>query len=56
MSVMEPPVDNSGLQQGRIVRRGKILKNTRGDAYHWKDLNVGIDLGKCNSFVLSMLD
>ncbi|XP_012263647.2 EF-hand domain-containing protein 1-like [Athalia rosae] len=45
MSVMEPPIDNSGLQQGRIVKRGKILKNTRGNTYHWKDLNVGIDLG-----------
>ncbi|XP_046479074.1 EF-hand domain-containing protein 1 isoform X1 [Neodiprion pinetum] len=44
MSVMERPVDNSGLQQGRLVRRGKILKNTRGDAYTWKDLNVGINL------------
>ncbi|XP_014297074.2 EF-hand domain-containing protein 1 [Microplitis demolitor] len=43
MSVMEPAVDNAGFKQGRLVRRGKIPK-VNGDFYHWKDLNVGIDL------------
>ena len=45
MSVMEPKVTNAGFLQGRLVRRGKIIKNTNGDVYHWKDLNVGIDIG-----------
>lgn len=46
ISVIEPAVENSGLRQGRIVRRSKILKNNIGDIYNWKDLNVGIDFGK----------
>ncbi|XP_044577876.1 EF-hand domain-containing protein 1-like [Cotesia glomerata] len=43
MSVMEPAVDNAGFKQGRLVRRGKIPK-INGEFYHWKDLNIGIDL------------
>ncbi|KZC05165.1 EF-hand domain-containing protein 1 [Dufourea novaeangliae] len=44
LSVMEPSVNNAGFQQGRLVRRGKIEKNERGDTLHWKDFNVGIDV------------
>lgn len=44
MSVMEPAVDNAGFKQGKLVRRGKIPK-INGEFYHWKDLNIGIDLG-----------
>ena len=36
---------NSGLTQGRIVRRNKIPKTALGDYWHWKDLNIGIDIG-----------
>lgn len=45
MCVIEPPVDNSGFQQGKLVRRGKIPKDHDDNVYHWKDLNVGINLG-----------
>ncbi|XP_033209842.1 EF-hand domain-containing protein 1-like [Belonocnema kinseyi] len=45
LSVIEPRIDNAGFNQGRLVRRGKIVKNSRGDVFHWKDLNVGIDIG-----------
>lgn len=31
------------MDQGRLIRRGKIPKNNRGDFWHWKDLNVGKD-------------
>ncbi|XP_031830528.1 EF-hand domain-containing protein 1 [Nomia melanderi] len=44
VSVMEPLVDNAGFQQGKLVKRGKIEKNKRGDTLHWKDFNVGIDV------------
>lgn len=44
VSVMEPPVDNAGFMQGKLVSRGKIVKNVKGDLLHWKDFNVGIDV------------
>jgi hypothetical protein len=37
-------VQNSGLQQGRLVRRNRIPKTTPGDFWHWKDFNIGIDV------------
>ncbi|KAJ8964821.1 hypothetical protein NQ314_004629 [Rhamnusium bicolor] len=49
-SVVESPNEfyrvrhNSGLDQGRLIRRGKIPKNTMGAYWHWKDLAVGKDL------------
>ncbi|KAF5295445.1 hypothetical protein FQA39_LY13106 [Lamprigera yunnana] len=44
MTVMEPKVRDSGLEQGRLVRRGKHIKNSSGDFWHWKDLSVGKDI------------
>ncbi|KAJ8960736.1 hypothetical protein NQ318_020029, partial [Aromia moschata] len=44
ITVMEPKTLNSGLNQGRLVRRAKIPKDNRGGYWHWKDLNVGKDL------------
>ncbi|CAG9766041.1 unnamed protein product [Ceutorhynchus assimilis] len=44
ISVMEPRVINSGLLQGKIVRRGHIPKYDDGSFWHWKDLQVGKDL------------
>ena len=46
ISVIEPRIDNAGFDQGRLVRKGKIAKNSRGDVFHWKDLNVGMDISK----------
>ncbi|NWV07111.1 EFHC1 protein, partial [Ptilonorhynchus violaceus] len=44
MCVIEPKVKNSGLLQGKLMRRHRVPKNEQGDYYHWKDLNRGIDL------------
>ncbi|XP_036623803.1 EF-hand domain-containing protein 1 [Trichosurus vulpecula] len=43
MSVMEPIVENSGIPQGKFIKRQRLPKNDRGDHYHWKDLNRGIN-------------
>ncbi|XP_075982784.1 EF-hand domain-containing protein 1-like [Anticarsia gemmatalis] len=44
MTVMEPRVRNSGIWQGRMVKRGKIPKNDLGECWHWKDLDNGKDI------------
>ncbi|XP_049980024.1 EF-hand domain-containing protein 1 isoform X2 [Alexandromys fortis] len=44
MSVIEPVVENSGIPQGKLVKRQRLAKNNVGDHYHWKDLNRGIDI------------
>ncbi|KAM6355350.1 EF-hand domain-containing protein 1-like [Podargus strigoides] len=44
MTVIEPVVKNSGLLQGKLVRRHRVPKNDRGDHYHWKDLNRGMNI------------
>lgn len=37
-------VQNSGLLQGKLIRRGKIPKREDGSYWHWKDLQVGKDM------------
>ncbi|XP_065257777.1 EF-hand domain-containing protein 1 [Emys orbicularis] len=44
ISVMEPIVENSGIPQGKLIKRQRIPKNDRGDHYHWKDLNRGMNI------------
>ncbi|CAH1183331.1 unnamed protein product [Phaedon cochleariae] len=44
ITVIEPRVPNSGIDQGRLIRRGKIPKNDGGAYWHWKDFDVGKDL------------
>ncbi|XP_062857167.1 EF-hand domain-containing protein 1 [Trichomycterus rosablanca] len=44
MCVMEPEVENSGLPQGKLLKRQLLPKNERGEHYHWKDLNLAMDL------------
>ncbi|XP_019909313.2 EF-hand domain-containing protein 1 isoform X2 [Esox lucius] len=44
MTIIEPLVENSGIPQGKLIKRQRLPKNDRGDHYHWKDLNVGMDL------------
>uniref|UniRef100_A0A673U946 EF-hand domain-containing protein 1 n=1 Tax=Suricata suricatta TaxID=37032 RepID=A0A673U946_SURSU len=44
MSVMEPVVENSGIPQGKLIKRHRLAKNDQGDHYHWKDLNRGINI------------
>lgn len=31
------------MDQGRLIRRGRIPKNNKGDFWHWKDFNIGKD-------------
>ncbi|XP_050306827.1 EF-hand domain-containing protein 1-like [Anthonomus grandis grandis] len=42
--VIEPRVANSGLLQGKLVKRSKIPKYEDGSYWHWKDFQVGKDL------------
>ncbi|KAM9840501.1 EF-hand domain-containing protein 1 [Aulostomus maculatus] len=44
MSIVEPMVENSGITQGKRLKRQRLPKNERGDHYQWKDLNLGMDL------------
>nr|XP_022908102.1 EF-hand domain-containing protein 1-like isoform X1 [Onthophagus taurus] len=44
ITVMEPRVNDSGLNQGKLVRRGKIQKFDDGTCWHWKDFDVGKDI------------
>ncbi|XP_076872658.1 EF-hand domain-containing protein 1 [Brachyhypopomus gauderio] len=44
MCVMEPEVENSGLPQGKLLKRHRLPKGQQGELYHWKDLNVAMDL------------
>ncbi|XP_069873404.1 EF-hand domain-containing protein 1 isoform X2 [Dipodomys merriami] len=44
MSVMEPIVENSGIPQGKLIKRQRLAKNDVGEHYHWKDLNRGINI------------
>lgn len=42
--IIEPTVENSGIPQGKRIKRHQLPKNERGEHYHWKDLNLGMDL------------
>ena len=44
ISVVEPVVDNSGIPQGKLIKRQRLPKNDLGDFWHWKDFNLGIDV------------
>lgn len=55
---------NCGFPQGKLVRRGKVVKNTNGAYYTWKDFNIGIDMemqgivihiSDCDSFTKEFL-
>lgn len=41
ISIIEPSVENSGLLQGKFLKRQRIPKDTAGALYGWRDLNVG---------------
>ncbi|XP_072218234.1 EF-hand domain-containing protein 1 [Leuresthes tenuis] len=44
MCIIEPMVENSGMPQGKRIKRQHLPKNERGEHYEWKDLNLGMDL------------
>ncbi|NXK91004.1 EFHC1 protein, partial [Formicarius rufipectus] len=44
MCIIEPVVKNSGLMQGKLMKRHRVPKNDQGDYYHWKDLNLATNI------------
>lgn len=34
----------SGIPQGKLIKRHRLPCNDLGDCWHWKDLNLGIDV------------
>ncbi|XP_022045091.2 EF-hand domain-containing protein 1 isoform X2 [Acanthochromis polyacanthus] len=44
MCIFEPTVQNSGLMQGKRLKRQRLPKNEHGEHFQWKDLNLGMDL------------
>ncbi len=44
MSVVEPAIENSGIPQGKLIKRQRLPKNDLGDCWHWKDLNLDMDV------------
>ncbi|XP_007546693.2 EF-hand domain-containing protein 1 [Poecilia formosa] len=44
MCIIEPSVVNSGLPQGKRIKRQRLPKNEFGNYYNWKDLNLAMDL------------
>lgn len=43
ISVTEPEVANSGMPQGKLIKRQRLPKDELGNTWSWKDLNVGCD-------------
>ncbi|XP_056284339.1 EF-hand domain-containing protein 1 isoform X2 [Pseudoliparis swirei] len=65
MCIVEPRVENSGIPQGKRIKRQRLPKNERGEHYQWKDLNVGMDLEvygvkyhitQCDSFTKEFME
>lgn len=44
MQVFEDLVENSGMPQGKFIRRHRFPKNDQGQTFSWKDLNLGQNL------------
>ncbi|KAL7872525.1 hypothetical protein SRHO_G00075080 [Serrasalmus rhombeus] len=44
MCLMEPEVENSGIPQGKLIKRHRLPRDQQGEHYHWKDLNLAMDL------------
>lgn len=44
IAVIEPHVENSGMPQGKLIKRQRLPKNDRGDNWHWKDINNGMNI------------
>ncbi|KAI3379061.1 hypothetical protein SNEBB_000767 [Seison nebaliae] len=44
MQMNEKNVENSGINQGKFLKRHQFLKNENNDTYSWKDLNISMNL------------
>jgi len=64
MHIAEPKIENSGMNQGVLVRRHRIAKPD-GSLFSWEDLNIGVDilvygrvyrLTDCDAFTRAFLE
>lgn len=64
IAVIEPPVENSGIPQGVLIKRQRLPKDCFGECYKYQDFNVGVQLefyGKvfkivsCDAFTANFL-
>jgi len=44
IAIIEPKVENSGIPQGKFLKRQQLPKDDQGNNWHWKDINIGDDL------------
>ncbi|CAB3978488.1 EF-hand domain-containing 1-like [Paramuricea clavata] len=44
IAVIEPMVENSGIPQGKLIKRQQLPKDDLGNTWHWKDLNLAINV------------
>lgn len=65
ISVIEPIVENSGLLQGKFLKRQRVPKNTAGEFYQATDFNVGVtvtfygtvfNIVSCNTWTKNYLE
>ncbi|KAA0708260.1 EF-hand domain-containing protein 1 [Triplophysa tibetana] len=65
MCVIETPVENSGIPQGKLIKRQRLTKNLHGELYHWKDLNLCMDMNvfgteyritRCDTFTQEFME
>jgi len=44
IGVIEPIVENSGMPQGKLIKRQRLPKNDQGSCWHWTDLNLAMNV------------
>ena len=44
IAVVEPVVENSGMPQGKLIKRQRLPKNDQGGCWHWTDLNIAMNV------------
>jgi hypothetical protein len=44
IAVVEPVVENSGMPQGKLIKRQRLPKNDQGGTWHWTDLNIAMNV------------
>ena len=37
-------MENSGMPQGKLIKRQRLPKDDEGNHWHWKDINLGINV------------
>ncbi|PAA60695.1 hypothetical protein BOX15_Mlig016896g3 [Macrostomum lignano] len=65
IAIVEPPKENSGIPQGKFIKRQRVPKNDVGDHYTWKDINLSQNVSvygrvfritDCDQFTRSFLE